>query len=419
MHKLFSTGLLSLLFISCFAQDASVIQDFVDRYREIAIEEMHRTGIPASIKLAQAILESDAGQSDLAINSHNHFGLKCGVEWDGPTYYKKDDDRDRKGRLIPSCFRAFNTSEESFIAHSEFLLDPRKAYRYSFLFDLDPLDYKSWAWGLKQSGYATNPRYAILLISLIERYELYSYDYYQPQSLLASASEAPPPPPKPTYQHSLIQKRQVQSPEWKNEPSQMPTIEGVITNNGLDMVYARSEDTPESIAERYNRSLKDILLFNEKIEHRNQVLKFTERVYFEKKKRSYKGSITYHTVVEGETMYDIAQTYGIMLEKLYVRNRMYPGTEPATGERIKLRGMVKSKDRPKLRYVSHKDLAVEAVAPVSRLEQSSVIRKQHVVSNGDTLYGIAKQYRVSVDILRQLNKLDSNLIRPGQILYVD
>lgn len=418
MHKLFSTGLFCFLSLLSFAQEA-VIYNFISKYQEIAIEEMHRAGIPASIKLAQAILESDAGQSDLAANSNNHFGIKCGVEWDGPTYYKKDDDRDRRGRLIPSCFRVYETPEASFVAHSEFLRDPRKAYRYSFLFDLDPQDYKSWAWGLKQAGYATNPRYAVILINLIEKYELYTYDYYEPQSLLASVTQAPPPPPKTTYQHSIIQKRQIQTPQRKAEPEKNPNIDGVITNNGLEMVYARAEDTPESIAERYDRSIRDIILYNEKIQHRDQILDHTERIYFEKKKRSYHGSIRFHTVEAGETMYEIAQTYGIRLEKLYVRNRMYPGTEPAIGEKIKLRGMVKNRDRPKLRQINSKDLAVEEVRPLSRLDTRLPTRRQYVVSPGDTLYGIAKKYQLSVDVLRQLNKLDSNLIRPGQVLFID
>lgn len=417
MHKLFSTCL-CLLSASGLAQDA-IIPNFIERYKEIAIEEMHRTGIPASIKLAQAILESDAGQSDLAINSFNHFGLKCGVEWDGPTFFKKDDDFDRRGRLIPSCFRVFETPEASFVAHSEFLMDPRKHYRYGFLFKLDRLDYKSWAWGLKQSGYATNPRYAILLINIIEKNELYSYDYYEPQNLLASTSSAsPPPPPKPTYTQSLIQKRQIQSPEWRQRPEKVPGIEEIVTNNGLKMVYARQGDTPESIASRYHRSLRDIISANERIETRDQVLQFPERVYFEKKKKSYKGSIKYHTVEEGETMYMISQTYGIQLERLYIRNRMYPGTEPAFGERIRLRGMVKSKERPKLRYVSTSDLAAQAVPPQVRSNESSG-RKKHIVLAGDTLYGISRQHDVHIDVLMQLNKLESNLIRPGQVLFID
>jgi LysM repeat protein len=415
MHKLFSTCFCLAAF-SCMAQ-SGVISDFVNRYREIAIEEMHRTGIPASIKLAQAVLESDAGQSELALNSNNHFGLKCGVEWGGPTFFKKDDDRDRRGRLIPSCFRVFETPEASFIAHSEFLMDPRKHYRYGFLFELEAQDYKSWAWGLKQAGYATNPHYAVLLIKIIEEHELYSYDYYQPQSLLASATP-PPPPPKPTYNHSLIQKRELQSPEWRERPDMIPAIEGVVTNNGLKMVYARQGDTPEEIAKRYNRSLRDILNFNENVNHRNQLLQYTERVYFEKKKRSYKGGIKNHTVQQGETMYEISQIYGIQLENLYIRNRMYPGTEPEVGEQIRLRGMVKSKDRPRLRYVPSADLAAGEVPPISRPE-SHTVRKQHVVTTGDTLYGIARRYQVRVEDLMQLNKLESNLIRPGQILLID
>jgi LysM repeat protein len=297
-------------------------------------------------------------------------------------------------------------------------MDPRKAYRYGFLFDLDPLDYKSWAWGLKQAGYATNPRYALLLISIIENNELYVLDYYEPQSLLASASEAPIPPPKPTYQHSVLQKRQLQTPLWKQKPEQAPNkIEGIVTNNGLKMVYAHIGDTPASIAKAYNQSVREIITYNEKIEHKEQVLEYTERVYFQKKKRSYKGSIKFHRVEAGETMYDIAQTYGILLEKLYIRNRMFPGTEPAEGEKIRLRGMIKSKDRPKLRYVASKDLAKEEVPAITRHDQQS--RKKHVVSVGDTLYGIALEYKLSVDVLKRINKLDSNLIKPGQILFID
>ncbi|MBK8505581.1 MAG: LysM peptidoglycan-binding domain-containing protein [Saprospiraceae bacterium] len=319
--------------------------------------------------------------------------------------------------MIPSCFRAFNSPEASFIAHSDFLMDPRKAYRYGFLFDLDPLDYKSWAWGLKQAGYATNPRYAMLLISIIETNELNVFDYYEPQSLLASVGEAPPPPPKPTYEHSVIQKRQLQTPVWKQKPTQAPKIEGIVTNNGLKMVYAHIGDTPASIAKAYNQPIREIIAFNEKIEHKEQVLEYTERVYFQKKKRSYKGSIKYHKVEESETMYDIAQMYGILLEKLYIRNRMFPGTEPAEGEKIRLKGMIKSKDRPKLRYVASKDLARQEVPAITRYDQIS--RKKHVVSAGDTLYGIALEYQLSVDILKRINKMDSNLIKPGQVLFID
>ena len=418
MHKLFSTSLCLLAF-SCMAQE-SVIKSYVERYQEIAISEMHRSGIPASIKLAQGILESDAGRSDLATNAHNHFGIKCGVGWEGGTFFKHDDDHDRRGRLIPSCFRVFQDADASYIAHSEFLRDPRKDYRYGFLFELDPYDYKSWAWGLKQSGYATNPKYALLLISLIEKYYLYSFDYYEPQKLLVSVENEIEP--KPIYSHSFIQRRKLQTPEWKHKPDKIPFIEGIVRNNGLHMVYAKEGDTPDKIARRHGRSLKNILNFNERLTSRDQPLKYTERVYFQKKKRRYKGSLKFHTVEVGETMYDIAQTYGIQLEKLYIRNRMFPGTEPAIGEKICLKGMIRSKNRPKLRYVSNTDLAVEEAARLTHsIDQgrNSPEDKKHIVSSGETLYAIANQYNVSVKSLMDLNNLESNLITPGQILVIN
>jgi len=151
------------------------IFDYVEQYQEIARMEMQRTGIPASIKLGQAILESDAGRSELARNAHNHFGIKCSTEWNGPSYYKKDDDR-KNGRLVKSCFRKYDDPRQSFKDHSAFLMDTKKAKRYGGLFKHDSDDYKSWAKGLQKSGYATNKSYAKRLISVIEKYQLNHYD---------------------------------------------------------------------------------------------------------------------------------------------------------------------------------------------------------------------------------------------------
>lgn len=139
--------------------------EYIARYRQIAVDEMHLHGIPASIKLAQAILESGNGNSRLAREANNHFGIKCATDWKGPRIYHDDDEKD-------DCFRSYATPEASFRDHSLFLLRPR----YEKLFTLDPRDYRGWAHGLKEAGYATNPRYAELLIGLIERYELYRYD---------------------------------------------------------------------------------------------------------------------------------------------------------------------------------------------------------------------------------------------------
>jgi len=149
---------------------------YIEAYKAVAVSEMERTGVPASIKMAQAILESDAGRSDLARKANNHFGIKCHSDWDGKTFKKIDDDRDRRGRLIKSCFRSYDSALESFKAHSDFLRNGSRQSRYGFLFELDINDYKGWAKGLKKAGYATSPTYHRKLIDLIERYELYRLD---------------------------------------------------------------------------------------------------------------------------------------------------------------------------------------------------------------------------------------------------
>ncbi len=150
-------------------------QEYIHHFQAISISEMNRTGIPASITMAQAILESGAGKSDLSHQGNNHFGIKCGPNWSGKTVYREDDDY-KNGRLHKSCFRSYPRAELSYIDHSDFLTDPRKSYRYGFLFDLETNDYKSWAKGLQKAGYATNGLYSKRLISLIEKYSLEQLD---------------------------------------------------------------------------------------------------------------------------------------------------------------------------------------------------------------------------------------------------
>lgn len=149
---------------------------YVKKYAWLAIEEMRRTGIPASIKLAQAVVESHAGTSPLATEANNHFGIKCGKEWTGKTIYQFDDDRDANGFLIESCFQAYTTIRESYMRHSDHLLNPAKIDRYGYLFALDVLDYRAWAEGLQKGGYSTNPLYAQILIQTVEELALREYD---------------------------------------------------------------------------------------------------------------------------------------------------------------------------------------------------------------------------------------------------
>ncbi len=146
--------------------------NYIDQYKDIAIAEMYRTGIPASITLAQGLLESQAGKSDLAIYANNHFGIKCKNYWQGATYYHKDDDY-HKGKLVESCFRHYDSVLESYVDHSNFL---KQTDHYSKLFTYSKEDFASWAWGLKEAGYATDQSYPIKLIRLIQKFKLYEYD---------------------------------------------------------------------------------------------------------------------------------------------------------------------------------------------------------------------------------------------------
>lgn len=303
-----------LIFLSLFAkkitaQPSNVRWEYIQRYKEIAINEMRRTGIPASIKLAQGVLESGGGSSVLARKANNHFGIKCGSEWRGPTYYIKDDDYDENGQLIESCFRVYEDPEASYIAHSEFLRDPNKAYRYGFLFRLDGKDYKKWAQGLKSAGYATSPTYADGLISIIEQYKLYKFDGGDLD------------------------------------------FDVIRLINDVKMTLAKSGQTPDEIAKKYNVKTRCLLKYNEGLRGPNQPLDEGDYIYLQRKRWFYRGKQQYHYVKEGENMYRISQLYGLKMNRLYRKNRMDKGTEPAIGQKIRLRGKVKKGETPKLRTV--------------------------------------------------------------------
>ncbi|HMP28564.1 MAG TPA: glucosaminidase domain-containing protein [Saprospiraceae bacterium] len=175
----FSAIVITLLSFYSFTPDNNnkldmLANDYIENYSEIAIIEMYRTGVPASITLAQALHETNYGQSKLAIEANNHFGIKCKSYWSGESYYHKDDDFDKNGNLINSCFRKYNIVMFSYIDHSNFL---REGKHYASLFEYDKTDFESWAYGLKRCGYATDPNYAEKLIAKIKKYDLYKYDY--------------------------------------------------------------------------------------------------------------------------------------------------------------------------------------------------------------------------------------------------
>ncbi len=342
------------------ADSRQEVYSYIDQYKEIAIEEMLRTGIPASIKMAQAILESGAGRSYLATNANNHFGIKCGKYWDGPTSFREDDDFDHKGNLKKSCFRAYDDVASSFRAHSEFLMDPRKEYRYGFLFQLNPTDYEGWAHGLMNAGYATNPKYALILIKLIEDYRLYDLDQGFSAPVLTSAheiednvhtiNEAKARASESTRvdkshtKSSRTTKNQKSNAKVKSKTDFIGIAKSytVRKQNNIRMIKADAGDDLSLIALEMGLDIQDLLRFNDYIYSSDQVLEDDAVVYLASKKSKYKGQRSTHRVKQGDSMEKIAQQYGIKLNALYKRNKMKSGTQPKVGAKIYLSGRKKS-----------------------------------------------------------------------------
>ncbi len=311
-----------LLSLTALQAQGNAHQEYIERFKEIAIREMERAGIPASIKLAQGILESAGGGSELARRANNHFGIKCGSAWDGKKYYKKDDDYNDRGELIESCFRHYKNPDASYIAHSEFLRDPRKQYRYGFLFRLDPTDYKGWARGLKQAGYATSATYSIKLIDIIERYDLHRYDLLSSTDVIAGGTTVP----------GLGD----EGFDDSNAPTVIPGL--VFRNNDVQYALAAEGETLQNVALRTGTDLARIVGYNESRYTRNQPLPQGTVVYVQPKRNSFRGKRQWHYVKEGETLFSISQLYGIDLGRLIRRNQLEEGQMPVVGERLKIRG---------------------------------------------------------------------------------
>lgn len=311
---------------------------YIERYKDVAIQEMERAGIPASIKLAQGLLESGAGTSHLARNANNHFGIKCGSNWNGKEVFREDDDYDDKGKLLKSCFRGYRNANASYVAHSEFLRDPKKAFRYGFLFRLNPQDYKRWAEGLRRAGYATDPNYPAKLISRIELYDLDQYDRLPLNDDGVVVSEP----------GGVITR-----PGTINRPGKVPAnprptdvntpIENLVTGflNTNDVTYFVSDEaiSVDEVARRVDISLRKLIEYNEPIASGTQQVLPGQRVFIQKKRNSYRGRAKDHSVQPGETLQEISDRYAIRMDKMLQRNRLVaPDQRVAPGEKIKLRG---------------------------------------------------------------------------------
>lgn len=279
---------------------------YIETYKNVAMQHMTEYGIPASIKLAQAILESGYGTSNLARHANNHFGIKC-HGWEYATYYQDDDEKDE-------CFRSYHHPVYSFIDHSEFLTTRG---RYSFLFELDPLDYVSWANGLSKAGYATNPDYPKLLINLIKRHDLHRFDL-----MVMDGYEPDIKPSKTTGFRA--------GPNFQKRKAEY--------NNRIKYIYAREGETPEMIAAEMEIWASQIYRYNE-IEE-GTVFNRGDIIYLQPKRR--RGKEKYHIVEEGETLFDISQKYGVRIKYLYRRNDDLgdkdKNEEIEAGKKIVLRG---------------------------------------------------------------------------------
>ena len=298
-RSFFSLFLLLGVLLGAYSQAISwnkTYQDYFDLYDDVAVEQMQKYGIPASITLAQGVLESGAGKSELARKGNNHFGIKCNG-WAGRKTYHDDDE-------LQECFRAYDNAYHSYVDHSVFL---KSSPRYGRLFQLKKTDYKGWAKGLKACGYATSPTYATKLIDIIELYKLYKYD-----------------------EKSGFDKFQVQQLEHGD-------LRHVYAFNSNYYIIAKKGDTFRSIADEVGISYRKLAKFNER--DKDDALEEGERVWLKKKRR--KAPKEYlekpHRVVTGESMYSISQRYGIRIKNLYKMNELPPTYRIKVGDLIWLR----------------------------------------------------------------------------------
>jgi LysM repeat protein len=421
---------LLLSFIFCTLASAQVNtrqtkEQYIEKYKAIAISEMIRTGVPASITLAQGILESSSGNSQLSTEAKNHFGIKCHKDWKGPKMYMDDD-------TIGECFRVYGSAEESFTDHSNFL---RTRPRYSFLFDLDKTDYRGWALGLKKAGYATNPNYAQLLIDLIEKMQLMQYDLVDENGLKNIVQQSKPIP----KQHLDVK-----------------IVKQIIKYNEID-AYAvqKNDEGPLSIADKFQMMPWQIYKYND-LPKEKFLFEPGEVVYLKPKRR--KARTPYHKVGATETLWQISQLYGIRLSSLRKKNQLEEGQEPAEGSILFLRK--KAETAPKTRTIqdiekrkiqlqpkidstpkyqpgdtivkkpstisgpTNDTIPKKVIVPPKPIDSSPIstpknqLPEFHTVIQGETAYSISKKYGINVEDLLQRNSLKSPTLKLGQQLKI-
>lgn len=396
------------------AQDSyreQIIQ-YIETYAPLAIKEMNRTGFPASIKIAQGIHESGAGRSNLVSRSNNHFGIKCKSTWDGEKVYHDDD-------AAGECFRAYESAKDSYIDHSDYL---KSQSRYSFLFEYDPDDHVSWAWGLKKAGYATSPVYAETIIKFVETYQLNELnqfvevdeeeidltEYFSmvrsnlPLITAATSSStntnttALKSGPNKAFEEA---EEKIRSNKTKKSNGLYPS--GVFKINGSKVIFAEQGTSVLSLAKKYKVQASSILLFNE-LPKKTTLLKKDQLVYLQRKKKT--GKKSFHRVKSGETLVDISQSEGVQLASLLKLNKLKAGQLPKAGQKISLKNPMSKSPQ----------LAKNTSKSASKGGKASI----HVVRKGESLWTIAKKYSVTVDSIKDANDIKGNDLQVGQSLKI-
>ncbi|MBC7866594.1 MAG: glucosaminidase domain-containing protein [Gloeobacteraceae cyanobacterium ES-bin-316] len=380
MLKAFISVVVFFAISNSFGQKISV-QEYVETYKDAAIAQMKRLGVPASIILAQGILETENGNSELVKKSNNHFGIKCKSTWTGMSVSHTDD-------APNECFRKYNSAEESYRDHSDYLFN---SPRYASLFQLAPTDYKGWAYGLKKAGYATNPRYPQILISNIEKYNLQQYNFEEGSSeqiKVTAVNSTPTDKSISVASEVVIQK----------EPNVFKKLFSNRKNksnqffNKLSAVMVFKGTSLLAIATENDIALVKLLEYNDLKE--DGLLKEDQWIYLEKKHKE--GNRDIYTALQNETLHSVSQNNGVQLSLLAQYNQLDEETNIKIGTLIKLRpGVV---------------LNTQVVKPAAQT--------LHEVQAKEGLYSIAKKYNVTVDEIKEWNQLSGNDLKMGQQLII-
>jgi len=405
--------LLSLLSNFSQAQNTEAVMAYIARYKDLAIAEMKRTGIPAAITLAQGIHETEAGTSVLVRKSNNHFGIKCKDDWRGQSVSHDDDARGE-------CFRKYTAPEESYKDHSDFL---KTRSNYASLFRLDPTDYEAWAWGLKKAGYATNPKYAQVLIKLIRDYNLEDYTLIALDKMKQEDGLVKNDKLAQVENASALLKTNKKA----EEKSLIPAVSIGITYpagefkiNETRVVYVKKGTSYLTIAQRYEIPLARLFEFNDL---KQQEIADDDQLIFIQRKRKT-GDHEFHVVQAGENIYGIAQTEAIRLESLLEYNNLGANMQPAVGETLHLRS--KSSSTPKLAAQNAVAQNLNSSSQPVTLNDNKIAQKPsaqnrviiHSVQPKETVYSIARKYNVSADDVANWNQLQDYDLKIGQSLKI-